>query len=562
MDQKIENQLNLAINIPEDERVRTRDLDTGYNMTENEWELIVKYNGNIETAAMNIADSLKILLGGYALVRIKQERIDEFAALREVIYIEKPKKLYFELENSGSVSCLDFQYTDSALDGSGVITAIIDSSVDYRHPDFMTEEGKTRIIELYDENTGRVYSEDDINAAIGGDLSRVPVEDVSGHGTHVAGIAAGNGRASNGRYRGVAYKSRLLIVKLGNDLYFSSARLMEALDYVIRKAASLSMPVAINMSFGNNYGAHDGTSLLETYINAVADIWQCVIVAGSGNEATRKIHVMHDFAKAAAPVISTELVIGRYEPSIDIQIWKNYADIYRITLTAPDGRRYGPVQGDDVITVFRAGSTEIYVYFGQPSPYSVNQEIFIQMIGADYISSGIWIIEAEALDVRDDTINFIQCDNGRSIQWTYRFICRFLGTGIYKGNPHRETGYSCTGSKYYVTGTGRWIFSPERYIHGSSVCDRHGSTSYAMGYCKRHGSVYVRSQNKSTAHTRSCAVKIRSGSVGESRMGSIMCQKKHTGLNNQAEAYIIGSVNITVGSIYASFICAHHSGKS
>lgn len=401
MDQKIENQLNLAINIPENERARTQDLDTGYNMTENEWELIVKYNGNIETAAMNIADSLKILLGGYALVKIKQERIDELAALREVIYIEKPKKLYFELEYSGSVSCLDFQYTDSALDGSGVITAIIDSSVDYRHPDFMTEDGKTRIIELYDENTGRVYSEDDINAAIDGDTLRVPVEDVSGHGTHVAGIAAGNGMASNGRYRGVAYKSRLLIVKLGNDLYFSSARLMEALDYVIRKASSLSMPVAINMSFGNNYGAHDGTSLLETYINAVADIWQCVIVAGSGNEAARKIHVMQDFAKASASIISTELVIGRYEPSIDIQIWKNYADIYRITLTAPDGRRYGPVQGDDVITVFRAGSTEIYVYFGQPSPYSVNQEIFIQMIGNDFISSGSWRIEAEALDVRD-----------------------------------------------------------------------------------------------------------------------------------------------------------------
>ena len=283
----------------------------------------------------------------------------------------------------------------------------------------MTEEGKTRIIELYDENTGRVYSEDDINAAIDGDTLRVPVEDVSGHGTHVAGIAAGNGMASNGRYRGVAYKSRLLIVKLGNDLYFSSARLMEALDYVIRKASSLSMPVAINMSFGNNYGAHDGTSLLETYINAGAEIWQCVIVAGSGNEAARKIHVMHDFAKASASIISTELVIGRYEPSIDIQIWKNYADIYRITLTAPDGRRYGPVQGDDVITVFRAGSTEIYVYFGQPSPYSVNQEIFIQMIGADYISSGIWTIEAEALDVRDGIYhmwlpagNFVSRDTG------------------------------------------------------------------------------------------------------------------------------------------------------
>lgn len=97
MDQKIENQLNLAINIPEDERARTQDLDTGYNMTENEWELIVKYNGNIETAAMNIADGLKILLGGYALVRIKQERIDEFAALREVIYIENQRNYILNL---------------------------------------------------------------------------------------------------------------------------------------------------------------------------------------------------------------------------------------------------------------------------------------------------------------------------------------------------------------------------------------------------------------------------------------------------------------------------------
>lgn len=419
MDQKIENQLNLAINLPEGDRVRTQDLNTGFDADDDEWELIIKYNGDIETAVSDIAGSLKVLLGGYALVRIRQDRIDELAGLREVIYIEKPRKMYFGLESSRSISCLDFQYTDSGLDGSGVIVAVIDSSVDYRHPDFMTEDGKTRIIELFDENTGKIYSREDINAAIAGDALRVPVDDVSGHGTHVAGIAAGNGRASGGRYRGVAYRSPLLVVKLGNDLYFSSARLMEALDYVIRKAAELSMPAAINMSFGNNYGAHDGTSLLETYINSVSDIWKCAIIAGSGNEAARGVHVMHDFVTGGSRVNYTELVIGRYEPSLDIQIWKNYADIYRITLIAPDGRRYGPVQGDDVLTSYIAGTTEIYVYYGQPAPYSANQEIFIQMIGGDYISGGVWRIEAEALEIKDGQYhmwlpagNFVSRDTG------------------------------------------------------------------------------------------------------------------------------------------------------
>lgn len=119
MDQKIENQLNLAINIPEDERVRTQDLDTGYNMTENEWELIVKYNGNIETAAMNIADSLKILLGGYALVRIKQERIDEFAALREVIYIENQRNYILNLRIPAVCHALIFSIRTVHLTAAG-----------------------------------------------------------------------------------------------------------------------------------------------------------------------------------------------------------------------------------------------------------------------------------------------------------------------------------------------------------------------------------------------------------------------------------------------------------
>ena len=82
----------------------------------------------------------------------------------------------------------------------------------------------------------------------------VPSVDVSGHGTSVAGIAAGNGRGSRGRiYRGVATQSELLVVKLGNpreEGFPRTTELMQAIDYVVRKALFYKQPVAINISFG------------------------------------------------------------------------------------------------------------------------------------------------------------------------------------------------------------------------------------------------------------------------------------------------------------------------
>lgn len=431
MEQKIEDQLNLALKMPESDRIRTMDMDTGYNSSENSWELIIRYSGDIESAAEGLISGIKILTGGYALVTLPQENVETFARLPQVIFVEKPKKMYFQLEYSRSAACLDFQYDygyadEWRLTGAGVIVAVIDSSVDYAHPDFINADGTTRIIELYDEQTGRIYSSHEINNALQmRNRELVPVTDISGHGTHVAGIAAGNGRASAGRYRGVAYEAELLVVKLGSDEYFSSARLMEALDYVIRRASELNKPVAVNISFGNNYGAHDGSALLETYINSVADIWKSVIVVGSGNEAAKRIHISRTLSltgtgrAASGQVMVSELIVGQYEPSLDIQLWKNYSDTFWVTIIAPDGSRYGPVTGDDYITKFMAGSTGIYVYYGKPAPYSANQEIFIQMVGGGYIPSGIWQIEVEAVRIVDGRYhmwlpagNFVSTDTG------------------------------------------------------------------------------------------------------------------------------------------------------
>lgn len=97
----------------------------------------------------------------------------------------------------------------------------------------------------------------------------MPQTDISGHGTAVAGIAAGS--SSSQLYRGIALESELIIVKLGiprEEGFPRTTELMRAISYVLQKSTDLERPVAINLSFGNTYGPHDGTSLLERFMES------------------------------------------------------------------------------------------------------------------------------------------------------------------------------------------------------------------------------------------------------------------------------------------------------
>ena len=100
--QKIENILNLAMDATPVERERSPELETGYDQEAGTWELIIKYSGSLEAAAP-LAEEITELLNEYAIVRIREERIQELAALPEVEYIEKPKRLFFEVENGRRV---------------------------------------------------------------------------------------------------------------------------------------------------------------------------------------------------------------------------------------------------------------------------------------------------------------------------------------------------------------------------------------------------------------------------------------------------------------------------
>lgn len=397
--QKRENLLNLALEATPEERERSEELEVGYNPAEKTWELIVRYSGDLSGLGEQRIQ-VDQLLNGYAILNVPESRIMAVSRLPQIEYIEKPKRLFFAVNTAKAASCITpVQSGSFNLTGKGVLVAVIDSGIDYLHPDFRNADGTTRIVELWDQSQDQVYTAEEINRALESGSRRaalelVPSVDLSGHGTAVAAIAAGNGRESDGLYRGVAYDSGLLVVRLGvaqTDGFPRTTQLMRALDYVVRKAVELDMPMAVNISFGNTYGSHDGTSLLETYIDSISNYGQIVISVGTGNEGSAGGHTSGRLVMGGPEDV--ELSVGPYETGLSLQLWKDYVDEFTVELISPSDVSLGLVNPRLGPQTLRFGGTQILLYYGEPSPYSSAQEIFLDFIPLrDYLDSGIWTV--------------------------------------------------------------------------------------------------------------------------------------------------------------------------
>lgn len=424
MNQKIENVLALALQTPEPVREKSLNLNVGFTEETRTWELIVKYNGALKEAVSGLPVTteeliVEELIAGYGLLTVPEDLVDTVSRLPQIEYVEKPKRLFFSMADGKEVSCvLPVTKRQPFLSGKGILLAVIDSGIDYTNRNFRNADGSTRILSLWDQTvspdaekgffppegfqTGTEFSREQINAALReADPLRqyelVPSRDSSGHGTAVAGIAAGaaanvTGGTANNNYEGVAPESELLIVKLGTPRENSFPRtteMMRAVTYVVRKAQSLNRPVAINLSFGNTYGAHDGSSLLERFLDNAAEIGRTVICVGSGNEGTSAGH--REGRVNVGETAATELSVGAYETAFSVQLWKTYTDVFHIILRSPGGQEFSfsTEKGGEI--TWKAERTRILIYVGEPSPYAVEQEIYFDFIPENlYISPGIW----------------------------------------------------------------------------------------------------------------------------------------------------------------------------
>ena len=426
-DQKLDNLLNLALDATEEEREKSRNLNVGYEKQTRKWEIIVKYSemgDSVEALLGGSGISVVPLLGGYAIVTLPESMLEEYSRRPQIEFIEKPTRLYFEDLFSKEASCITQVQRDEPgnlqLTGRGVLIGIVDSGVDYRHPAFLTADGKSRILRLWDQSipgnppegyaTGTEYTNEEINEALSLSVQEgrrlVPSEDVSGHGTAVLGVAAGSDFSRGAVNRGVAYESDLLVVKMGiprQDSFPRTTELMQGVDYLVRQAIRLGRPIALNLSFGNNYGSHRGDSLLETYLDNVSGMGKNVICVGMGNNGNDALHTGEKLSPGEIQEI--ELGVGAFEPTLNVQLWKNYEDEMEIYLEHPAGERVGPLFETLGAQRWQAGNTELLIYYGKPAPYHVTQEIYVDFLPQDektpYVDSGVWKIILAARNIKN-----------------------------------------------------------------------------------------------------------------------------------------------------------------
>jgi subtilisin family serine protease len=259
----------------------------------------------------------------------------------------------------------------SVFDGEGVLIGIYDSGIDWSHPDFIDSTGNSRIRFLWDQtvndgphpqdegfNYGTEYTNAQLNNAIYVSGYGIEGLDITGHGTHVAGIAAGNGRgAKNGKpcnvYIGVAPGAELVIVK-GGDMQFFSDDIFDGIKYMFQKAAEFDppRPCVVNLSVGGTQkGPHNGTSLFEKGIDQLID-WQKgrAVVIAAGNDGKKNIHFSGAFdAGVETDTILVEFQVKDnrvgYQDYVSFDIWYySFADLFSITVQTPSGESYGPVE--------------------------------------------------------------------------------------------------------------------------------------------------------------------------------------------------------------------------
>lgn len=459
--EKLDSILRLSLETDPQVREKSDILSGGYNFEKNLWEVIVKYHGDI-SFLKNEVESLEILLNGYAIMRATRAQLERALDDPQIEYVELPKSLVFNTYRAKQQSCiLPVATGENALRGKGVLVAVLDSGIQYLLSDFQNEDG-SRILYLWDQTLqpdasrgflppmgfgeGVEFTKKDIDRAIRMDSQIVPSRDMSGHGTAVAGIAAGS--AGSPLYQGVAPESELLIVKVGGnrvmerrnlprdgqvetDSFQETAAstgvtpgtqnfplttdLMRAITYVLQKAEELGRPVAVNISIGDTYGAHDGTSLLERFIDAASEKGRNSICIGSGNEAVTGGHrVVRLFRQGNGGAGMTpfegeavELSVAPNEQSVNVQIWKNYVDEITLELTAPSGERYPVLLAQTGKQEWITGNTRVLIYVSPPTLYSVNEEIFFDFIPMEkFINSGIWTFTLRPVGENRQDIHF------------------------------------------------------------------------------------------------------------------------------------------------------------
>lgn len=351
----------------------------------------------------------------FSVAWLTLNQIKKVAALPEVTFVDTSKKVKatndISVASSGASLLHTGRLDNTSYKGDGVIIAIIDTGIDWDHLDFRkpSDPKKSRVLRIWDQTISPVtgesspagftfgveYTQSQIENEIDGTpAGYVREKDIDGHGTHVAGIAAGNGAAFDSKYTGLAPNADIVIVKAG-DGSFDTSNIIIALDYLKNLATSLGKPIVVNMSLGSQTGAHDGTDPLEVAIDNFTDVAAGrIVVVASGNENGENIHKQLVLPAGSSSSVALQVPTTTTTTSQDVFQFTAYANdisTVNVTVTAPDGTQATSLSNSG--TSIMAGKAKAYLSnFIDPESGDRKVQIYVTRTTTSTSVAGSWTI--------------------------------------------------------------------------------------------------------------------------------------------------------------------------
>ena len=383
-------------------------------------DFIVKYMQNVEnTMELFPGTTFQAVNEIFGILYVPLENTGELE-ITGTSYNSIPKcYTYMDMEAAGASGITrlhDHPYLK--LRGKGTAVAVIDSGIDYQNEVFRNAGG-SRIAYLWDQSLeeesdmgaakvpyGRLFRKRDIDLALDSEnpFSIVPSRDTNGHGTALAGIAAGN-MVQGENFTGAAPEATLIIIKVKpakqylRNFYlyppeaevFQEDDVMMAIAFAIRQAKELGVPLSICVGIGSSQGAHLGTNALSQYVDYVANFSQVSVSVAAGNEGNTRNHSTGIFSQERERIV-TELRVAEREQGFTMEFWGEPPEIYELSIQSPTGEIL------EVSSSIGARTQELSFVFVETKVY-VNYILIERQTGYSLVyirffhpASGIWKI--------------------------------------------------------------------------------------------------------------------------------------------------------------------------
>jgi subtilisin family serine protease len=387
--------------------------------------------GECEEKLRALGAEVRGRVGNITSLRLPAAALGSVASMNEVGWMKAAPRYRPALDESTGPNGVGVDITHSSgYSGLGTIVGVVDTGIDWTSDDFRNSDGTSRIIASWDQTTddgayspppgfsfGDYYSKSDFDNALA-TSGTLPLNDVHGHGSHVMGIAAGNGRSTGngvpeGTFSGVAPEADLVVVKVFEGEwagFCAQCDLIAATQFIKQVAETEGKPWVGNMSLGHTLGPHDGSDAVELMFDSVVGPGiagaQMTLSAGNAGSDSRQFHweEVPELGVTASNTFDLPTDDANSDGDNDfiwMDLWYNGGDSFTISIIAPDASTVSASTGNDSgVVCTTAGAIQIDAT-NAPDPANGDNEAFIQIWDSSSCDpvvepmSGSWTIEIQ-----------------------------------------------------------------------------------------------------------------------------------------------------------------------